>query len=121
MKIKTIYVIVDHDRELINKLCRIAFGNYWEIDGWNCPKNLRKFSDTELEELIEDCGTYKARTLVFKERGVLEINFLRLRKASSSFLERIDDGHNPDELKLAIEWIKEQKFFVGLAKFRKKD
>jgi hypothetical protein len=118
----TIYVIVDQDKELINQLCRIAFKNHWEIDDWSRPNNLSKFTNAELEKLIEEYGTYKARVLAFKVRpksGALEINFLRLPKRNHSPSERIDNGHDKTELKSAISWIQDQKYSVGLCKRKK--
>jgi len=126
MEIKKVYAIVDKDkdRELINKLCRIAFKSQWEINEWIRPSNLSKFSNEEMEKLIEEYGTYSARVLAFtvhSDRGILEITFLRLRPVDRPFLSRINDGHDETKLKSVIDWIKTQKNFLGLNKKTKKD
>jgi len=124
MEIKKVYVIVDKDKELINKLCRIAFKSQWEINEWIRPSNLSKFSNEEMEKLIEEYGTYSARVLAFtvhSDRGILEITFLRLRPVDRPFLSRINDGHDETKLKSVIDWIKTQKNFLGLNKKTKKD
>jgi len=126
MEIKKVYVIVDKDkdRELINKLCRIAFKSQWEINEWARSSNLSKFTNEEMKKMIEEYGSYNARVLVFtnhSRRGVLEITFLRFHPVDRPFLSRINDGHDETKLKSVIDWIKTQKNFLGLNKKVKKD
>jgi hypothetical protein len=114
-KLKKIYVIVDQDKELINKLCRIAIQSGWVFnelfhDNSNSSGEL---TNAKLEALIEDLGSYKAQTLGFvinSDREILEVNFIRLLVTQcDQSLSRIDDGHDKTQLQLAIDWIKAQK------------
>ena len=114
-KLKKIYVIVDQDKELINKLCRIAIQSGWVFnelfhDNSNSSGEL---TNAKLEALIEDLGSYKARTLgliINSDREILEVNFIRLLVTQcDQSLSRIDDGHDKTQLQLAIDWIKAQK------------
>ena len=114
-KLKKIYVIVDQDKELINKLCRIAIQSGWVFnelfhDNSNSSGEL---TNAKLEALIEDLGSYKARTLGFiinSDREILEVNFIRLLVTQcDQSLSRIDDGHDKTQLQLAVDWIKAQK------------
>lgn len=117
-KLRRIYVTVGRDKELINKLCRVAIENGWimnEHDQANANL-IGKLTETKLEKLINDLGDYKAKTLSFvinSDREILEINFFRLQIMYHTYLSRIDDGHDEAQLQSAIDWIKAQKGTFG--------
>jgi len=119
MTIKKVYVTVNQDKELINKLCRIAIKNGWVLNEWfqGNPNLSKELTDVKLETLIKDLGSYKARTLGFvinSDRKVLEVNFLRLLVTQHSrHSSRIDDGHDETQLQSAIDWIEAQKGLFG--------
>lgn len=119
MALQKIYVIVDQDRQLINEICRIAFKYGWEIDEWFRPRNIKKFTEEDLEKIIEEYGNYCARTLAFTprlEKGVLEINFLSLKPSGCLTTEKIFGGYEKIELQKATEWIRDQKKFLTVEK-----
>lgn len=112
METNKIYVNVDRDAKLIDKLCRVAFENSWEINEWVRPRNLSNFTDNEMQGLIKKLGNYHAPTLVFtnhKERGILEIIFLRFEQKICGPTEAIKNAQDEVQLQEAIDWIKAQK------------
>ena len=105
--VKRIFVLVNQDKKLIDQLCKVAFENYWSINGSFAPDNApEKVTDEEVAKQVEEHGNYRTRMLSFTAEPWAEsIEFLRLQQISCSRWEKIYDGSDERDLYLAIQWI----------------
>jgi len=113
MENKKILIIVDKDKDLINKLVKIALKNDFYLDDLHAPCNVKRISKKIAKEMgfwiTETTRGYSSRFLRFsREKNNFEITFWGFIPENWRN-KKILNGHDKEQLDQAIAWINKKE------------